>query len=68
MAQLLEQRDRAHSDRELRENEAALRARITQLWQTRMLRYPSSPSATRSRTRSYYHATFLRQIPALRRA
>jgi phosphoenolpyruvate carboxylase len=66
VAQLLEQRDRAHSDRELRENEAALRARITQLWQTRMLRYSKlTVSDEIENALSYYHATFLRQIPKL---
>ena len=39
IAELVAQRDQALSPRERAENEALLRGRITQLWQTRMLRY-----------------------------
>jgi phosphoenolpyruvate carboxylase len=66
VAGLLELRDRCHTERELRENEAQLRARITQLWQTRMLRYSKLTVADEiENALSYYSATFLRQIPRL---
>ncbi|HEY8876875.1 MAG TPA: phosphoenolpyruvate carboxylase [Roseateles sp.] len=66
VAGLLEARDRAATERELREAEALLRARITQLWQTRMLRYSKLTVADEiENALSYYHATFLRQIPKL---
>ncbi|MCE4554439.1 phosphoenolpyruvate carboxylase [Pelomonas cellulosilytica] len=66
VAGLLEARDRAGTERELREVEALLRARITQLWQTRMLRYSKLTVADEiENALSYYHATFLRQIPKL---
>jgi phosphoenolpyruvate carboxylase len=38
IAQLIEQRDELRSARDLAANEATLRARVSQLWQTRMLR------------------------------
>jgi len=66
VAGLLEARDRAGTERELREAEGLLRARITQLWQTRMLRYSKLTVADEiENALSYYHATFLRQIPKL---
>jgi phosphoenolpyruvate carboxylase len=66
VAGLLEARDRAGTERELRETEGLLRARITQLWQTRMLRYSKLTVADEiENALSYYHATFLRQIPKL---
>jgi phosphoenolpyruvate carboxylase len=66
VAALLEARDRAGTERELRDTEALLRARITQLWQTRMLRYSKLTVADEiENALSYYHATFLRQIPKL---
>jgi phosphoenolpyruvate carboxylase len=44
--------------------ERQLRARITQLWQTRMLRYSRLTVADEiDNSLSYYNATFLRQIP-----
>ncbi|HEX7642658.1 MAG TPA: phosphoenolpyruvate carboxylase [Burkholderiaceae bacterium] len=68
VAGLLEQRDRAGTEREQRETENLLRARITQLWQTRMLRYTKlTVSDEIENALSYYHATFLRQIPRLYR-
>ena len=39
IAELVSARDDLHGERELRDNEALMRGRITQLWQTRMLRY-----------------------------
>ncbi|MBW8848666.1 MAG: phosphoenolpyruvate carboxylase [Burkholderiales bacterium] len=66
VAGLLEARDRAGTERDLRDTEALLRARITQLWQTRMLRYSKlTVSDEIENALSYYHATFLRQIPKL---
>jgi phosphoenolpyruvate carboxylase len=66
VAQLVELRDDLHSERELRDNETLIRARVTQLWQTRMLRYSKLTVADEiENALSYYQATFLRQIPKL---
>ncbi|KQY88389.1 phosphoenolpyruvate carboxylase [Pelomonas sp. Root1444] len=66
VAGLLEARDRAATERELRDTEGLLRARITQLWQTRMLRYSKLTVADEiENALSYYQSTFLRQIPKL---
>ncbi|MCO5124238.1 MAG: phosphoenolpyruvate carboxylase [Rhizobacter sp.] len=68
IAELLGQRDSLRSDAERAENEALLRARTTQLWQTRMLRYTKLTVADEiENALSYYHSTFLRQIPRLYR-
>ena len=68
IAELLAQRDDLRSQRALDENTALMRARITQLWQTRMLRYTKlTVSDEIENALSYYHATFLRQIPRLYR-
>ena len=46
--------------------EPALRARVTQLWQTRMLRYSKLTVADEiENALSYYQTTFLREIPRL---
>ncbi|WP_444718855.1 phosphoenolpyruvate carboxylase [Paucibacter hankyongi] len=66
VAQLVEQRDNLHTERERRDNEALIRARVTQLWQTRMLRYSKLTVADEiENALSYYQSTFLRQIPKL---
>ena len=66
IALLLEQRDALRSERERAANEALLRARITQLWQTRMLRTAKlTVDDEVENALSYYHATFLRQVPRL---
>jgi phosphoenolpyruvate carboxylase len=66
IAELLHQRDGQHTERERRLNETQLRARITQLWQTRMLRYTKlTVSDEIENALSYYQATFLRQIPRM---
>ncbi|WP_457332489.1 phosphoenolpyruvate carboxylase [Rhizobacter sp. P5_C2] len=66
IAELVGQRDELRSARELADNEALLRARVTQLWQTRMLRYTKLTVADEiENALSYYQATFLRQIPKL---
>ncbi len=51
------------------DNEALMRARVTQLWQTRMLRTTKlTVSDEIENALSYYQATFLREIPRLYRA
>ncbi|MDI4633723.1 phosphoenolpyruvate carboxylase [Pelomonas sp. V22] len=66
IAELVGQRDTLHTEREKRDNENLIRARITQLWQTRMLRYSKLTVADEiENALSYYQATFLRQIPKL---
>jgi phosphoenolpyruvate carboxylase len=68
IAELLEQRDERRSEADLKDNEALIRARVTQLWQTRMLRFAKLTVADEIETAlSYYQATFLRQIPRLYR-
>ena len=52
--------------RELATNEAQLRARVMQLWQTRLLRFTKLTVADEiENALSYYEATFLREIPKL---
>ena len=69
IAELLAERGDLVSERTLGENMALMRARITQLWQTRMLRYTKlTVSDEIENAISYYHATFLRQIPKMYRA
>jgi len=79
IAQLLTQRDDiqaraqlyntakdALTPRELAANEAQLRARVTQLWQTRLLRYSKLTVADEiENALSYYESTFLREIPRI---
>lgn len=68
IAELVSQRDKLGTTRELDQNEALLRARVTQLWQTRMLRYTKLTVADEIENAiSYYQSTFLRQIPRLYR-
>jgi phosphoenolpyruvate carboxylase len=68
IAELVGQRDELHTERELRDNEDVIRARVTQLWQTRMLRYTKLTVADEiENALSYYPTTFLRQIPKLYR-
>lgn len=68
IAQLVEQRETLPTERDRAENEALIRARITQLWQTRMLRTAKlTVSDEIENALSYYHATFLRQVPRLYR-
>jgi len=64
IAELIEQRDALRGDAARADNEALMRARVTQLWQTRMLRTAKLTVADEiENALSYYHATFLRQIP-----
>ena len=66
IAELVEQRDALHTERERAENEALLRARVTQIWQTRMLRTAKLTVADEiENALSYYRSTFLRQIPKM---
>jgi phosphoenolpyruvate carboxylase len=68
IAELLAARGAGASARELADNEALLRARVTQLWQTRMLRTTKlSVDDEIDNALSYYRATFLAQIPILYR-
>ena len=56
----------ALTPRELAENVAQLRARVMQLWQTRLLRFTKLTVADEiENALSYYEATFLREIPKL---
>src|SRR3954465_85645 len=75
IANLLTQRDEikaralpkdALAPRELASNEAQIRARVLQLWQTRLLRFTTLAVADEiENALSYYEATFLRQIPKI---
>ncbi len=68
IAELVEQRDDLRTERDRAENEALIRARVTQLWQTRMLRTAKLTVADEiENALSYYQSTFLRQIPKLYR-
>nr|WP_227001460.1 phosphoenolpyruvate carboxylase [Pulveribacter suum] len=52
--------------RELAANEAQLRARVAQLWQTRLLRYSKLTVADEiENALSYYESTFLTEIPRI---
>ena len=56
----------ALTPRELDANEAQLRARVMQLWQTRLLRISKLTVADEiENALSYYEATFLREIPKI---
>jgi phosphoenolpyruvate carboxylase len=66
IAELVEAREGLPSERELAANEALIRARVMQIWQTRMLRTARLTVADEvENALSYYHTTFLRQIPRL---
>jgi phosphoenolpyruvate carboxylase len=68
IAELVGQRDDLHTESERSDNEALLRARVTQLWQTRMLRTAKLTVADEiENALSYYQTTFLRQLPRLYR-
>lgn len=73
IAQLLAQRDdisSRHPDQkqkiELSHNELSIKARVLQLWQTRLLRFTKLAVADEiENALSYYESTFLREIPTL---
>ncbi len=69
IARLLAERDEHDIlPRERTDNEAQIRARVTQLWQTRLLRFTKLTVADEiENALSYYEATFLGQIPRLYR-
>ena len=63
---LLEARPHARNKAELARNELQLRARVSQLWQTELLRQARLTVRDEiANTLSYYRSTFLRQIPLL---
>jgi len=68
VAELLSQRDELGDVEALAHNEEMMRARITQLWQTRMLRTAKLTVTDEvNNALSYYPKTFLREIPRLYR-
>jgi phosphoenolpyruvate carboxylase len=68
IAELVGARDTLDSERDRAENEALIQARVTQLWQTRMLRTAKLTVADEiENALSFYHSTFLREIPRLYR-
>ena len=65
IARLLAQRE-SLLPRELADNEAQIKARVVQLWQTRLLRFTKLTVADEiDNALSYYQATFLSEIPRL---
>jgi len=68
IAELLAARTADLGERELARNESLIQARVTQLWQTRMLRTAKlTVDDEIENALSYYRATFLAQIPKLYR-
>ncbi len=68
IADLLESRDALAGKAQRDDNEALIRARITQLWQTRLLRTKKlAVSDEIANALSFYPAAFLREIPRLYR-
>jgi phosphoenolpyruvate carboxylase len=66
IAQLLAARETMRDPSERKRNEMLLRARITQLWQTRLLRRARLTVRDEiENALSYYQTTFLREIPRL---
>jgi len=67
IARLLAEREHL-LPRELADNELQMRARVTQLWQTRLLRFTKLTVADEiENALSYYQTTFLTEIPRLYR-
>ena len=65
-AQLFKSAKDTLSPRQLADNEARLRAHVTQLWQTRLLRFSKLTVEDEiDNALSYYEATFLSEIPKL---
>jgi phosphoenolpyruvate carboxylase len=66
IAEFVDAREGLRSARELAANEAQIRARVMQIWHTRMLRTARMTVADEvENALSYYRTTFLRQIPRL---
>ncbi|GAB7550210.1 phosphoenolpyruvate carboxylase [Cupriavidus sp. 8B] len=69
IADLVRERDQLHIEAQRDDNEERLRARVTQLWQTRMLRYTKLTVADEiENALGYYRSTFLLQVPRLYRS
>lgn len=63
---LLAAREHLHGKAALAQNEMQLRARVSQLWQTELLRHSRLTVRDEiENTLSYYRSTFLREIPKL---
>ena len=66
IARLLAERDQPLTPKERAHNLQLMQARITTLWQTRMLRYEKLTVADEiENALSYYRITFLRELPAM---
>ncbi|WP_131195841.1 phosphoenolpyruvate carboxylase [Lichenihabitans psoromatis] len=66
IAELLAARDTLRGSRDIALNTALLRTRITQMWQTRLLRFRTLTVRDEiENALSYYRTTFLRAIPRL---
>jgi phosphoenolpyruvate carboxylase len=66
VARLLAERDTRVPPRRQRQIDAELRARITQLWQTRLLRFTKLRVSDEIKNAlSYYDSTFFEQVPRL---
>ena len=66
IAHLIADRETLKTSREREENEALIRARVTQLWQTRMIRTQRlTVDDEIENALSYYPTTFLKEIPKL---
>jgi phosphoenolpyruvate carboxylase len=66
IARLLADRDEPHTAREHKRTLEGLRARVTTLWQTRMLRSSKLTVADEiDNALAFYRTTFLKEIPAL---
>jgi phosphoenolpyruvate carboxylase len=65
-AAIFDSKKDALTARELAANETLMRARVVQLWQTRLLRFTKLTVANEiENALSYYESTFLREIPKL---
>ena len=69
IARLLAERDTLSLPRALADNEALMRARVIQLWHTRLLRFTKLTVADEiENAMGYYQSTFLPEIPKLYRS
>lgn len=66
VSDLLSRRHQLERDEDLFENEMMIRARVTQLWQTRLIRFSKlSVDDEIENALSYYRSTFLNEVPRL---
>lgn len=66
IARLLSAREHLITERERHENKALLKARVVQMWQTRLLRFASLTVRDEiENALSYYHTTLLSEVPRL---